>query len=210
VECALQASKEFSDLSTGDHKCRHHAHNFGTRWNQQQFLLESGFDNSSGIEVAIITKNETLQETPSTGLLQHHGKTFDQGIEALAKLLTALSHIAEQMAAFEFLGNGETGSTGKRIAAKGTGVIAGFKEVGFLGDQQCTDGVSTAESLRQRDGIGGNTKVFITPKLSATSHSHLHFIENQQDSLLAAVASDGLKDDRIARDHSPLTLKRFD
>ena len=114
------------------------------------------------------------------------------------------------MTSFQFSCHGETGSTGKRIASKGAGVVAGFKNVGLLVYQQGTDGMATAEAFRQGDRVRGDPKLLITPKLTATAHAHLHFVEDQQDLSLAAMAPDRLKNGWIAGNDSPFPLKRFD
>ena len=98
-------------------------------------MFQSRFDNSSRIEVAIVSKHESLQKPPPSGLVQHVGKAFDQGFQSLAELRTALAHIAEQMASFQFPRHRETGSTGKRISSKGAGVVAGFKNVSLFAHQ---------------------------------------------------------------------------
>jgi hypothetical protein len=84
LECALQACEKCRHVSTGDHKGRHHAYNLRTCWNKEQFLIESRFHNSSGIEFAIVSKHETLQKTPPSGLVQHVGEAFDQGFQSVA------------------------------------------------------------------------------------------------------------------------------
>ena len=68
-----------------------------------------------------------------------------------------------------------------RVAAEGAAVQAGRQQLrGLAGRQAGADRQAAAETLGQRDDVGGDAVVLMGEKRSGAAHPGLHLVENQQ------------------------------
>src|SRR5690606_24284343 len=76
--------------------------------------------------------------------------------------------------------------------------------------QQRTDGNAVAQTFRQRDDVGRNAAPFVREELSGATDAALHFVEDEEYSVLVAQRADGAQVLIIGRTNAAFALNRFE
>ena len=159
---------------------------------------------------ALGTENQALQQSPASDGEKQMRVAPDQDLQSLLQLCPPVLDIAQQIAPLDLSSHRQPGSAGEWVTSERAGVITGFKDVGISANNQCPNGVTAPEALGQGKGIRFDPQLLVAPPRSGSSHADLHFIEDQQDPVGVAEATQLFEKGPVAWIHTTFALKRFD